>query len=238
MIQAENNLLQLWILFQHPEHGVFRCTTERHIAVLLPVLWVQSKKSQQINRCFEHIEPVTGPSPVKAVSGIASFYIATVALALRIDASFVGVAGNAMFIDSDEYGIMILLGLILGQFPAFIDQPFLGEGVEDLTTDMPLLEQIGIHPSHCLVGGRQGKFLRLLPFLFLRWLIYLAFFTTKQACHRLGVAQSIEGLYKRDRASTFLGLMVVPLIAANGNAVIGCKALVTAGWDEFLTLSP
>ena len=107
MIQAENNLLQLWILFQHPEHGVFRCTTERHIAVLLPVLWVQSKKSQQINRCFEHIEPVTGPSPVKAVSGIASFYIATVALALRIDASFVGVAGNAMFIDSDEYGIMI-----------------------------------------------------------------------------------------------------------------------------------
>lgn len=55
MIQAENNLLQLWILFQHPEHGVFRCATERHIAVLLPVLWVQSKKSQQINRCFEHI---------------------------------------------------------------------------------------------------------------------------------------------------------------------------------------
>ena len=142
---------------------------------------------------------------MKAVSGIASFYIATVALALRIDASFVGVAGNAMFIDSDELRHMITPWSYPWTIPGFHRSAFLGEGVEDLTTDMPLLEQIGIHPSHCLVGGRQGKFLRLLPFLFLRWLIYLAFFTTKQACHRLGVAQSIEGLYKRDRASTFLG---------------------------------
>lgn len=238
MIQAEDDLLQLWILLQHPEHGVFRCTAESHIAMALPILWVQGQKGQQINGGFEHIESFTAPSPVKAVSGIATFYITTVAFSLRIDTSFVGVTGNAMLIGSDEYSIVILLGLILGQFPAFIDQPFLGKGIEDLTTDMPLLKQVGIHTAHCLIGGRQGKFFRLLMLLFLCWLIHLAFLTAQQACHCLGVAQTIEGLYKRDRAAALLGLMVVPFAAADGDAVIGGETLIPAGGDELFPLPP
>lgn len=78
----------------HPEHGVFRYTAESHIAMALPILWVQGQKGQQINGGFEHIESFTAPSPVKAVSGIATFYITTVAFSLRIDTSFVGVTAT------------------------------------------------------------------------------------------------------------------------------------------------
>ena len=58
-------------------------------------------------------------------------------------------------------------GLIYGQFPALIDQSLLCESIEDLPADMPLLEQVGIHPPHGLIGGWQGKFFRPVPFLFL-----------------------------------------------------------------------
>ena len=37
-VQTESHLPDLRVLFQHPEHGVFRGPAERHIAVLLPVL--------------------------------------------------------------------------------------------------------------------------------------------------------------------------------------------------------
>ena len=38
VVQTESHLPDLRVLFQHPEHGVFRGPAERHIAVLLPVL--------------------------------------------------------------------------------------------------------------------------------------------------------------------------------------------------------
>ena len=100
-------------------------------------------------------------------TGDTALYVAPVALALGVEATLVGMTGNAVFIESDEHGVMILLCLIPGQFPAFIDQSLLCESIEDLPADMSLLEQIGIHPPHGLIGGWQGKFFRLVLFLFL-----------------------------------------------------------------------
>ena len=147
---------------------MFRCPAEGRIAVPLPVLRVQGQKGKQVDRGFEYIETVAGSSPVKTAPGIAALHIAPVTFALSVESTLVGMTGNAVFIESDEHGVVILLCLIFGQFPAFINQPLLGKGVEDFTADVPLLEQVGIHPPHGLVSGRQGKFFRLLLFFFPR----------------------------------------------------------------------
>ena len=34
VVQAEDGFPQIWIFLQHPQHGMFRRTTESHIAVL------------------------------------------------------------------------------------------------------------------------------------------------------------------------------------------------------------
>ena len=168
MIQAKDGFPQIWIFLQHPQHSLFRRTTESHIAVLLPAVRVQGEKGKQIDGGLEYIETVAGTDPVETAPGITALYVAPVAFALGIEPPLVGMTGNAAFIESYEHGVVIHLCLIFGQFPAFINQPLLGKGVEDFTADVPLLEQVGIHPPHGLVSGRQGKFFRLLLFFFPR----------------------------------------------------------------------
>ena len=57
-VEAERDFLKLWILLQHPEHGMFRDPAESGIAVRLPALWVVvagADKSDIVRRAF------TGP---------------------------------------------------------------------------------------------------------------------------------------------------------------------------------
>ena len=136
--------------------------------MLLPAVRVQGEKGKQIDGGLEYIEAVAGTDPVETAPGITALYVAPVAFALGIEPPLVGMTGNAAFIESYEHGVVIHLCLIFGQFPAFINQPLLGKGVEDFTADVPLLEQVGIYPPHGLVSGRQGKFFRLLLFFFPR----------------------------------------------------------------------
>ena len=49
VVQAEDGFPQIWIFLQHPQHGMFRRTTESHIAVLLPAVRVQGEKGKQID---------------------------------------------------------------------------------------------------------------------------------------------------------------------------------------------
>ena len=146
---------------------MFRRAAEGRVAVPLPVLRVQGQKGQQVDGGLKYIEAVAGPGPVETAPGITALYVAPVALALGVEAPLVGVTGSAVFIESNEHSVVVLLCLVFGWLPALIDQPLLRESIENLPADMPLLEQIGIHPPHGLIGGWRGKFLRLVPFLFL-----------------------------------------------------------------------
>ena len=127
VIQAKDGFPQIWIFLQHPQHSMFRRTTESHIAVLLPAVRVQGEKGKQIDGGLEYIEAVAGTDPVETAPGITALYVAPVAFALGIEPPLVGMTGNAAFIESDEHGVVIHLCLIYGQFPALIDQSLLCE---------------------------------------------------------------------------------------------------------------
>ena len=127
VIQAKDGFPQIWIFLQHPQHSMFRRTTESHIAVLLPAVRVQGEKGKQIDGGLEYIETVAGTDPVETAPGITALYVAPVAFALGIEPPLVGMTGNAAFIESDEHGVVIHLCLIYGQFPALIDQSLLCE---------------------------------------------------------------------------------------------------------------
>ena len=127
VVQAEDGFPQIWIFLQHPQHGMFRRTTESHIAVLLPAVRVQGEKGKQIDGGLEYIEAVAGTDPVETAPRITALYVAPVAFALGIEPPLVGMTGNAAFIESDEHGVVIHLCLIYGQFPALIDQSLLCE---------------------------------------------------------------------------------------------------------------
>ena len=127
VIQAKDGFPQIWIFLQHPQHSMFRRTTESHIAVLLPAVRVQGEKGKQIDGGLEYIEAVAGTDPVETAPGITALYVAPVAFALGIEPPLVGMTGNAAFIESYEHGVVIHLCLIYGQFPALIDQSLLCE---------------------------------------------------------------------------------------------------------------
>ena len=95
--------------FQHLQHGVFGNTAECHIAVVLPVLGMQGDVRQQVDGSFKHIETVACADVVEAVVWIAAIYISLEAGSLGIEPSLVGMAGNAVFIVSHKYSVMVFL---------------------------------------------------------------------------------------------------------------------------------
>ena len=82
-----------------------------------------------------------------------------------------------MFIESDEHGVVIFFYPILGFLTAFVDELLAHEGIEYLSVDASLLQQIGIYPTHGLVLRRQLKGLRRL------WLFFV--------CRRIASAEII-----------------------------------------------
>ena len=68
VVEAEENVADIGVLLQHPEHGVLTGAAEGGIAVGLPILLVQREEGQQVDRSLEDIEPVAGSGVVKAVA--------------------------------------------------------------------------------------------------------------------------------------------------------------------------
>ena len=143
--------------------------------------------------------------------------------------------GNAVFIDSDEHGVVVFLAPIHGLLTALIDEFLPDEGVEHLPIDAPLLEQIGIHPAHGLVGGRQLERLGRLRGLSSRRGIGSAEVVAQQHRHGFGVANTVILLHKADGSAALFGSVVEPLAASDGDAVVAGKALIPAGGNELLT---
>jgi len=237
-VEAKGNFLELRILLQHPEHGVLRCAAERHIAVLPPVLGIERYEGQKIDGRFKHIEPVARPRKVKAVPGVAALKVAAVALPLGVESPLMPVTGNAVFIESDEHGVVVFLCLILGELAALVHQLLPHEGVQHLPVDAALLQKVGVDPAHIPICWRQGEGLALRFSLFLCLLINDAALAAKEPRHRLGEGNAVEALNKVDGEAALLGGMVEPLVAPHSDAVVGGESLVPSGRYQPLALPP
>ena len=82
------------------------------MAVLLPVVWIQGQKGERIDGCLEHINPVSGPVPEEAVSGIATLHSDVKGLAVVVSTPLLGTTANAVFVLSGEHGVVIFFVLI------------------------------------------------------------------------------------------------------------------------------
>ncbi len=234
VVQAEEDVPEIRILLQHPEHGVFAGPAEGGVAVSLPIFLVQREEGQQINGSLEDVEAVAGPAVVEAVPSVAAAHVPLEARSLAVQAPFVGVAGNAVFIQSDEYGIVIGIAAF-GRFAALIDQLGVYESVQHRAADEALLEQVGIDPAHGIVFRWELELLLFL--LFGRRGADFSLLSVQEACHRLRVAEAVELLDEGYRPAALLCGVVKPLVSPDGDAVVAGEALFPAAGQELLALT-
>ena len=133
------------------------------------------------------------------------------------------VTGNAVFIESDEHGVVVFLCPVPGSFTALVDELLAHEGIEYLAVDATLLQQVGIHTAHGLA---------------LRWererlcRVASAEIIAQQHRHSLWVTEPVKLFYEADGSAALFGGMIEPLAAADGDAVVTGKAFVPAGGNE------
>ena len=124
VVHTETDGVDIGIRFQHLKQHLIPDTAGGGIAVASPILLVQRNKGQHIYGSLKEIERVVFSVPVEAVTGITAFRIAFVG-AFRACSSFVCVSGNAVFIVTDEDGVVVIGG--------FVDHSFMHKGRKHLT---------------------------------------------------------------------------------------------------------
>ena len=122
---------------------------------------VQREEGQEVDRSLEDVEPAAGPCVVEAVPGVASAYVPLEAGTAAVKAPFVGVTGNAVLIQSDEHGVVVVIAA-LRRLPALIDESGMDKGIQYIPADEALLEQVGVNTAHGAVSRRQLEFSFLL----------------------------------------------------------------------------
>ena len=143
--------------------------------------------------------------------------------------------GNAVFIESDEHGVVVFLCPVSGSFTALVDELLAHEGIEYLAVDAPLFQQVGIRTAHGLTlrWEREG-FCRLRLLLPCRRVASAEIIAEEQR-HGVRVAESIELLDEADGSAALFAGVIVPLAAADGDAVVAGKAFVPAGGNELFS---
>ena len=166
---------------------------------------------------------------------VAALNVAAIALPHGIQPTLMPVMGNAVFIESDEHGVVVFFCPVPGFFTAFVDELLAHEGIEYLAVDAPLFQQVGIHTAHGLAlrWEREGL-CRLRLLLSCRRVVSVQIVAEEQR-HGVRVAESIELLDEADGSAALFRGMVVPLAAADGDAVVAGKAFVPAGGDELFS---
>ena len=167
--------------------------------------------------------------------GVAPFNIAAVAFADGVQSTLVSMTRNAVFIESDEHGVVIFFRPIFGAFTAFVDELLAHKGIEYLTVDATLFQQVGIHTAHGLTLRRQHEGLCGLRHLLLCRRVASAEIIAEEQGHGVWVAESIELLDEADGSAALLGGVIEPLAAADGDAVVAGKAFVPAGGNELFS---
>ena len=230
MVQAEDGTPDPRRLLQHPQHRLFSHAAQSHIAVPLPVLWVQCQKGEQVDGRLEYIEPVAGPVPVETVPGIAALHIDAEGLAHAAGAPLVGMTDNAVLIFPNEHGVVIFLVLI--------DQSGPDKGAQHLPVDEAPFQEVGVQPPHLPAHWRLNEFLFRFLLLPGRRFIDPALLTVQQAGDRLRVAESKIILHKGDGTAALHGGVVVPFVTPDGDAAVAGHAVLRPGSDELLALPP
>ena len=143
--------------------------------------------------------------------------------------------GNAVFIESDEHGVVVFLCTVPGFFTALVDELLAHEGIEYLAVDATLFQQVGIHTAHGLTlrWEREGL-CRLRHLLPCRRVIPSQIIAEEQR-HSVWVTESIELLDEADSSTALFGGVIEPLAATDGDAVVTGKAFVPAGGNELFS---
>ena len=229
VIQTEHHIMEAGVLFQHPVYGLAAGAAQGHIAMVRPAVRVQCQKREQVNGGLKHIEQAVLAHVVEAVLGLAALHVDLEGLALAVGAPLVGVSGDALPIRAHEDAVVVLCVLIQQAGP--------GEVGDHLPADVPLLQQVGVHPPHVCVGRRQGegfgRFLLSRP----RGGIGRRP-VPQQELHGLLVAHAVVVLEEADRMAALPGGVVVPLAAPYGDAVPSRQPELPPGAEQLLPPPP
>ena len=207
VVHTETDGVDIGIRFQHLEQHLIPDTAGGSVVVASPILLVQRNKGQHIYGSLKQIEYIVCSGPVEAVTGIAAFRIAFVG-ALTACSSFVCVSGNAVFIVTDEDGVVVVGG--------FVYQSFMHESRKYLSVYPSAVKQIGIHSPHIFILRRQFKRLRRLSLDRLGSLNYAAVITEQEIdglrkVHVIKSADEVNGV----AADAFV--LVEPQISSDRN---------------------
>ena len=175
---------------------------------------------------------------MEAVPWITALDVAAIAFAERIDAPLVPVTGNAVFIISDEHGVVVDLRFIYGWLRALKDESGAGELCQHIPVDAAALQEVGVDPPHIRVRWRECERFPLLCGFFPRREIPDPTLTAEKRGHCVRERQTIELLNEIDSKTTLLFGVIEPLIAPDGDAVIRGEALVPSGGKELFAPPP
>ena len=203
--------------------------------MLLPSLREKGDVREQVDRGLEDIERVITAEIVKAVLRVAALNVAAIALPHGIQPTLMPMTGNAVFIESDEHGVVVFLCPVPGSFTAFVDELLAHEGIEYLAVDATLLQQVGIHTAHGLTLRWEREGLCRLRLLLPCRRVTPTQIVAEEQRHGVRVAESIELLDEADGSAALFAGVIVPLASADGDAVVTGKAFVPAGGNELFS---
>ena len=148
IVHTEIDGINIWVVFQHLKQHLISDTAGSSVAVASPIFFMHRNKGQHIYGSLKEIERVVRTRPVETVTRIAAYRIAFV-FAVRARSAFMGMTGNAFFIITYEYGIVIV--------GRFIDHFFINKSREYLLVYPSAIKQICIYPPHIIVFRRKGE---------------------------------------------------------------------------------
>ena len=181
---------------------------------------MQGDIGEKVDRGLKYIQVPIRPRVVKAVSRVTARHVEFEGLALTVGAALLRVTGNAVFICSDEHGVVIFRILIERSRPREVG--------DDIPVDVPLLHKVGIHPAHIVVGEWQRKELLWFRVSFRRRPKSLSLLSAQQFCNCLLKGASVVHPYEVDGVTALLRIMVEPLAASYGHTVICGQTLIPA----------
>ena len=120
VIKTEGHHLRSFHPRQNPPYRFIAGAAAGHIAVLLPVLRMQGDIGEKVDRGLKYIQVPIRPRVVKAVSRVTARHVEFEGLALAVGAALLRVTGNAVFVCSDEHGVVIFRILIERSRPKWV----------------------------------------------------------------------------------------------------------------------
>ena len=213
---------------QHLHYRNWGRAAAGNLAVLLPLVWIHGDIRQHINGRFKHIKAPVRAGMMETVTWVAGLDVQPKGFAKAVRAAQMGVARAAAFIRADEHSV-VMCRILVEQFSACKVR-------NNISVQTARFEKIREYTVHIRVrnGRREGLLIDLFQLFCLR--INRLHALAQQHGHRFNVTLAIIFLYEADRSTALVRGMVEPLAAAHRDAVVACKPLFPAGFDESFAL--